>query len=112
MDRHLPHLGNTRLKRLASTQPYGEDGLARKVCALLAPETRMLEAAIVGVGESERGHRASRALPGIGPVLGGDHGEIGDVTLVAAPAWLRSLAGLTATALVQIPGSAAGTSAR
>jgi len=65
----------------------------------------MLEAAIVGVGDNERGHRAGRAHCRVSvrcwAVI---TAEIGDVIPVAAPAWLCSLAGLTPTALVQSQG--------
>jgi transposase len=53
----------------------------RKVCAVLAGEIAMLDAAIARLLEDHQGYRAVRALPGIGPVPGAVIvAEIGDTT--------------------------------
>ena len=89
--------GNIWLDGLALPQPYaGKVASLRKVCALLAAEIAVLEAAIASALEDHRGYWAVRALPGIGPVLGAIIvAEIGDVTRFPGPAQLCSWAGLT-----------------
>jgi hypothetical protein len=65
----------------------------RKVCAVLAGEIAVLEAAIAGLLEHHQGYRAVRALPGTGPVPGAVIvAEIGDVTRFPRPAGLFSWA--------------------
>jgi transposase len=89
--------GNTWLDGLSLPQPYaGKVASLRKICALLAAEIAVLDAAIAGTVEHDRGYQAIRALPGIGPVLGAVIvAEIGDITRFPAPARLCSWAGLT-----------------
>jgi transposase len=89
--------GTTWLDGLALPQPYaGKMASLRKVCAVLAGEIAVLEAAIAGLLEDHPGYRAVRALPGIGPVLGAVIvAEIGDVTRFPRPAELCSWAGVT-----------------
>jgi transposase len=89
--------GSTWLDGLALPQPYaGKMASLRKVCAVLAGEIALLEAAIAGLLEHHPGYQAIRALPGIGPVLGAVIvAEIGDITRFPGPARLCSWAGLT-----------------
>jgi len=89
--------GNTWLDGLSLPQPYaGKVASLRKICALLAGEIAVLDAAIAGVVEHDRGYQEIRALPGIGPVLGAVIvAEIGDVTRFGHPGRLCSWAGLT-----------------
>jgi transposase len=89
--------GSTWLDGLELPQPYaGKMASLRKVCAVLAGEIAVLEAAIAGLLEHHQGYQAVRALPGIGPVLGAVIvAEIGDVTRFPRPAEVCSWAGLT-----------------
>jgi transposase len=89
--------GSTWLDGLELGQPFaGKMASLRKVCAVLAGEIALLEAAIAGLLEHHQGYQAVRALPGIGPVLGAVIvAEIGDVTRFRRPAELCSWAGLT-----------------
>ncbi len=89
--------GSAWLDGLALPQPYaGKMASLRKVCAVLADEIALLEAAIAGLLEDHQGYRAVRALPGIGPVpVAVIVAEIGDVTRFPRPAELCSWAGLT-----------------
>ena len=89
--------GTVWLDGLALPQPYaGQVASLRKSCALLAAEIAVLDAAIAGTVEHDRGYWAIRVLPGIGPVLGAVIvAEIGDITRFPAPARLCSWAGLT-----------------
>ena len=89
--------GSTWLDGLALPQPYsGKMASLRKICAVLAGEIALLEAAIAGLLEDRQGYRAVRALPGVGPVLGAVIvAEIGDITRFPRPAELCSWAGLT-----------------
>ncbi len=89
--------GSIWLDGLELSQPYaGKVASLRKVCGLLATEIALLDTAIAGMLDTDRGYRAIRALPGIGPVLGAViTAEIGDVTRFPGPAQLCSWAGLT-----------------
>jgi transposase len=89
--------GNLWLDGLALPQPYaGKMASLRKICALLAAEIALLDTAIASLLEHHPGHRAVRALPGIGPVLAAVIvAEIGDITRFPHPAELCSWAGLT-----------------
>ena len=89
--------GSTWLDGLALPQPCaGKMASLRKVCAVLADEIALLEAAIAGLLENHPGYQAIRALHGIGPVLGAVIvAEIGDITRFSGPARLCSWAGLT-----------------
>jgi transposase len=89
--------GSAWLDELVLPQPYaGKMASLRKVCAILADEIALLDAAIAALLEDHQGYRAVRALPGIGPVLGAVIvAEIGDVTRFPRPAELCSWAGLT-----------------
>jgi transposase len=89
--------GSIWLDGLTLPQPYaGKVASLRKVCAMLATEIALLDTAIAGMLDTDRGYRAIRALPGIGPVLGAViTAEIGDVTRFPGPAQLGSCAGLT-----------------
>jgi transposase len=89
--------GSAWLDGLALPQPYaGKVASLRKVCALLAAEITVLDTAIAGAVEHDRGYQAVRALPGIGPVLAAVIvAEIGDIRRFASPAKLCCWAGLT-----------------
>ena len=89
--------GSIWLDGLSLPQPYaGKVASLRKICALLAAEIAVLDAAIAGAVEHDRGYWAIRGLPGIGPVLGAVIvAEIGDITRFPGPARLCSWAGLT-----------------
>jgi transposase len=89
--------GSIWLDGLELSQPYaGKVASLRKVCGLLATEIALLDTAIAGMLDGDRGYQAIRALPGIGPVLGAViTAEIGDVTRFPGPAQLGSWAGLT-----------------
>jgi transposase len=89
--------GSAWLDGLELPQPYaGKMASLRKVCAVLAGEIAVLEAAIAGLLDHHQGYQAVRALPGIGPVLGAVIvAEIGDVTRFPRPAEVCSWAGLT-----------------
>jgi transposase len=89
--------GTIWLDGLVLPQPYaGKVASLRKVCALLAEEITVLDAAIAGLAEHDQGYQAIRVLPGIGPVLAAVIvAEIGDITRFGHPARLCSWAGLT-----------------
>ena len=89
--------GSIWLDGLSLPQPYaGKVASLRKICALLAAEIAVLDAAIAGAVEHDRGYWAIRGLPGIGPVLGAVIvAEIGDITRFPGPARLCSQSGLT-----------------
>jgi transposase len=89
--------GSAWLDGLTLPQPYaGKVASLRKICALMAAEIAVRDAAIAGSVEHDRRYQAVRALPGIGPVLGAVIvAEIGDITRFPAPARLCSWAGLT-----------------
>ena len=68
--------------------------LLRKICALLAAEITVLDAAIASEMEHDRGYWAVRVLPGTGPVPGAVIvAEIGDITRFPGPARLCSRSG-------------------
>ena len=74
--------GTIWLDGLVLPQPYaGKVASLRKICALLAEEITVLDAAIAGLVEHDQGYQAIRGLPGIGPVLAAVIvAEIGDIT--------------------------------